>query len=57
MVFFSTSSAEAFLRVSRRNQRLLAAKWCVPGGVKTADDGSSAPVERILDLIAFLVLL
>jgi hypothetical protein len=36
--------------------RLFAAKWCVPGDVKTAGDGGSFPVERTKVVIAFHVL-
>jgi hypothetical protein len=37
LAFYSTSSVEAFLRASYRNQRLLATKWFVPGGVEAAE--------------------
>lgn len=50
------SKEEAFFRASRRSSHFLAAKWCVPGGVKAAGDGCSLPVEMIEDPIAFYFL-
>jgi hypothetical protein len=56
MLFFPSSSVEAPTKASRQNQQLLTSNWCVPGGVKMADDGGSTPVGRTKELIAFRIL-